>query len=73
MPHFNEPVVIDIEPCTPTRADDAVFVERTERFRARRPSILLGLIQAGQRFGAAHPSLVAIIGKLADGLSQLGI
>ncbi len=72
MPHFNEPIVIDIAPCTPTRADDAEFVESTERLRARRPSILAGLIQAGQRFGAAYPALVSTIGRLADGLSQLG-
>ncbi len=73
MPHFNEPVVIDIEPSTPTGAGNAAFVERTERFRVRRLSILVGLIQAGRRFGVAYPSLVAIIGILADGLSQLGV
>ena len=73
MSHYNEPVVIDVEHSTPTQAGDTAFIERTEKFQARRPSILACLIRAGQRFGAAHPSLISIIGRIADVLSQLGI
>lgn len=73
MLHFHEPIVIDVEHCTPSQAGDTAFVVRAEEFRTRRLSIVAGLLRAGQRFGAAHPTLIAIIGKIADGLSQLGI
>ncbi len=73
MLHFHEPVVIDVEHCAPIQAGDTAFVVRAEEFRARRLSIVAGLLRAGQRFGAANPSLISIIGRIADGLSQLGI
>lgn len=73
MPHHNEPVVIDVEYSAPSQTSNKAFVVKTERFRARRLSFIAGLFRLGQRFCVANPTLMSIIGRIADGLSQLGI
>lgn len=54
-------------------AEIRVALQETETSAEDRSSLAARLTKAVEEFEGSHPTLVGIIGRLADGLAQIGI
>jgi len=48
-------------------------LQKVDRSAAERQSLVERLQESVERFESTHPSLTAILGRLIDGLAQMGI